>query len=167
MSVDGEAVEVEVTPEGVRVDGELVQAVLTPVAGTPLVTLTLDASVHALAVRPGEGRGRFALWTSERRFEVEALDERTRTIRELAAANRAAEGPAPLVAPMPGLIVRISVAPGDAVQPGQGLVVMEAMKMENELRAPAAGTVTAVRVAPGNAVEKGAILVELASLPAP
>jgi len=159
--VDGEAVEAEVTDGGVRVDGELVQAVLAPVQGTPLVTLAVDASVHAIAVRRDEGRGRFTLWTAERRIAVEALDERTHAIRELAAASRSAQGPAPLVAPMPGLIVRVSVVPGDAVQAGQGLVVMEAMKMENELRAPSAGTVTAVRVTPGNAVEKGAILVEL------
>ena len=62
---------------------------------------------------------------------------------------------------MPGLIVRVNVNPGDAVQAGQGLVVMEAMKMENELRSSAAGVVKAVHVAPGKAVEKGAVLVEL------
>ena len=53
------------------------------------------------------------------------------------------------------------VAPGDAVAGGQPLVVMEAMKMENELRAPSAGTVKRVAVTPGTAVEKGALLVEL------
>ena len=62
---------------------------------------------------------------------------------------------------MPGLIVRVNVEPGDRVQAGQGLVVMEAMKMENELRAQAAGTVKAVHAVAGNAVEKGALLVEL------
>jgi pyruvate carboxylase subunit B len=62
---------------------------------------------------------------------------------------------------MPGLIVRVNVSPGDHVQAGQGLVVMEAMKMENELRAAGNGTVSAVRVTPGKAVEKGTVLVEL------
>jgi pyruvate carboxylase subunit B len=62
---------------------------------------------------------------------------------------------------MPGMIVRVQVVEGDVVQPGQGLVVMEAMKMENELRATAVGTVSRVRVAPGTAVEKGALLLEL------
>ena len=61
---------------------------------------------------------------------------------------------------MPGLIVRVSVAPGEQVQAGQGLVVMEAMKMENELRAHAAGTVKTVLVEAGKAVEKGTVLVE-------
>jgi biotin carboxyl carrier protein len=62
---------------------------------------------------------------------------------------------------MPGLIVRVSVAEGEDVRPGQGLVVMEAMKMENELRATAAGRVKRVVVAPGSAVEKGAMLLEM------
>jgi pyruvate carboxylase subunit B len=57
--------------------------------------------------------------------------------------------------------VRVSVAEGDEVQAGQGLVVMEAMKMENELRAAAAGRVRRVLVGPGTAVEKGAVLVEM------
>jgi pyruvate carboxylase subunit B len=62
---------------------------------------------------------------------------------------------------MPGLVVRVAVAPGDQVAAGQGVLVMEAMKMENELRAAAAGTVKAVKVSPGTAVEKGTVLIEL------
>ena len=62
---------------------------------------------------------------------------------------------------MPGLIVRVNVQVGDTVQAGQGLVVMEAMKMENELRATAAGKVKSVAGVRGTAVEKGALLIEL------
>jgi pyruvate carboxylase subunit B len=62
---------------------------------------------------------------------------------------------------MPGLIVRVNVSVGDRVEAGQGIVVMEAMKMENELRATAAGTVRSVNATSGTAVEKGALLVEL------
>jgi pyruvate carboxylase subunit B len=61
---------------------------------------------------------------------------------------------------MPGLVVRVQVEPGQAVAAGAGVVVLEAMKMENELRAAAAGTVRTVRVRPGEAVEKGQALVE-------
>jgi pyruvate carboxylase subunit B len=61
---------------------------------------------------------------------------------------------------MPGLIVRVQVAVGDRVLAGQGVVVMEAMKMENELRAPAAGVVRLVNAVPGTAVEKGTRLIE-------
>ena len=66
-------------------------------------------------------------------------------------------------APMPGLVVRVEVAEGQAVEAGAGLVVVEAMKMENELRATRAGMVKTVHVAVGQAVEKGAALVTLAS----
>jgi biotin carboxyl carrier protein len=68
-------------------------------------------------------------------------------------------GPQQVTAPMPGKVVKVLVAPGDAVEPRQGLVVIEAMKMENELRASRAGRVKTVRVAQGQSVEAGALLV--------
>ena len=58
-------------------------------------------------------------------------------------------------------MVAVTVAPGDEVEPGRPLVVLEAMKMENELTAEHAGRVSAVRIAPGDTVEAGAVLVEL------
>jgi biotin carboxyl carrier protein len=75
------------------------------------------------------------------------------------APRAAGRGPARLSAPMPGKVVRVLVEPGQAVQAGQGLVVMEAMKMENELRAPRPGTVVQVLVREQQAVETGALLV--------
>ena len=72
---------------------------------------------------------------------------------------RHAPGERAIVAPMPGRVVRILVAVGDEVAPGQGVVVVEAMKMENELRAPAAGRVKDVTVTPGTSVEAGRVLV--------
>ena len=95
-----------------------------------------------------------------RRHVVEALDERARAIRDLSGGAQAAPGPRVLRAPMPGLVVRVEVVVGDQVDAGQSVVVMEAMKMENELRSPTAGLVTSVRAVAGAAVEKGAILVE-------
>ena len=68
-------------------------------------------------------------------------------------------GPQRVAAPMPGKIVRVLVKAGDHVEPRQGLVVVEAMKMENELRSRAAGTVTEVRAIEGASVEAGAILI--------
>jgi biotin carboxyl carrier protein len=69
-----------------------------------------------------------------------------------------AGGPQRLVAPMPGKVVRVLVAPGDRVSARQGLVVVEAMKMENELRAAHAGRVVSVAVAEGQSVDAGAVL---------
>ncbi len=161
VDVGGRTLEVELDGGRVRVDGVELVAELTDLPGTPGSLLAVGDVVHRVGVVRGASRGRYTLSIEGRRYEVEALDERTHAIRQLSAKTAAPAGPAPLVAPMPGLIVRVSVAVGDLVQAGQGLVVMEAMKMENELRASSAATVKAVRVAPGTAVERGAILVDL------
>lgn len=161
VTVNGEEHEIDLDGRGVHADGEPVHAHLADVEGTPMRLVTIGDTVHRVLVRPGERRGRYTLSIDGYRFEIDALDERARTIRELSGAAAAAAGPAPLVAPMPGLIVRVQAKPGDPVRAGQGLVVMEAMKMENELRATADGMVKTVLVTAGMAVEKGAVLLEL------
>jgi biotin carboxyl carrier protein len=92
---------------------------------------------------------------------VEVSINRMRRTGAIAAVHASDAGPQRVTAPMPGKIVKLLVKPGDKVQPRQGVVVVEAMKMENELRARAAGTVSEVRVAEGASVEAGAILVIL------
>lgn len=86
------------------------------------------------------------------------IDPRRRYGRRDVTAR--ADGPGAVVAPMPGRVVRILVARGQQVAARQGVVVVEAMKMENELKADAAGVVARVAVAAGQAVEKGAIMIE-------
>ena len=154
-------VTVDVEPDAVTVTGRRIPASLADIEGTPVRMVTIGDRVHRVVVRRRESKGHYVLWIDGYTYDVEALDERTRTIRDLTAEAAGPTGPRPLVAPMPGLIVRVLVVPGDAVQEGQGLVVMEAMKMENELRSSGAGRVTRVAVTPGAAVEKGAILIEL------
>lgn len=80
--------------------------------------------------------------------------------RRRAAASQAG-GDHAVAAPMPGRVVRVLVEPGDRVAAGQGLAVVEAMKMENEVAAPAAGVVSDVRAVPGDSVEAGGVLVTL------
>ncbi|HEY0780408.1 MAG TPA: biotin/lipoyl-containing protein [Gemmatirosa sp.] len=161
VEIDGERIDVEVNGAEVRVDGETVHATLTSIPGTPVSVLAVGDAVHRVIMRRGERRGRYDLTIDGRSYAADAVDERTRAIRDLSAPSAAAAGPAPLVAPMPGLVVRVDVAAGDTVASGQALVVMEAMKMENELRASTAGTVKRVAVAAGTAVEKGTVLIEL------
>ncbi len=149
-------------PEGVSYeDATPLHAELSDIEGSPIRMVKIGTQVYRVVIQRRHGRGRYTLWIDGYRFEAEALDERTRAIRDLSAASAAPVGPAPVRAPMPGLIVRVNVKAGDTVQAGQGIVVMEAMKMENELRATAAGRVKSVEVAPGTAVEKGALLVAL------
>lgn len=161
VKIGDDEVEVLLDGDTATVNGRTYEASLSPVEGTPIGVLRLGDEVRRVVTRAGESRGRHTLWLDGFRFETEALDERARAIRELTGAAAAASGPAPIVAPMPGMVVRVAAQVGDQVQAGQGLVVMEAMKMENELRALAAGTVRAVLVQPGTAVEKGTVLLEL------
>ena len=155
--------DVEVLLDGdvVEVDGRMSTAHMTELEGTPVRLVTIGDEVHRVVARRGATRGRYTLWLDGFRYDVEALDERTRAIRDLSGESAAATGSAPLRAPMPGLVVRVNVQSGGVVAAGQGLVVMEAMKMENELRASSAGRVKGVHVQPGTAVDKGALLIEL------
>ena len=73
-------------------------------------------------------------------------------------ANAKAE---PVKAPMPGMVLKILVTPGQQVNKGDALIILEAMKMENLLKAAAAGTVKAIKATEKTAVEKGAILIEM------
>ncbi len=161
VTVGDADVEIELDGDVATVAGASHVVHLAEVEGTPVRMVTIGDEVHRVISRRGASRGRYTLWIDGFRCEVEALDERTRVIRALAGVGRGPTGPAPLIAPMPGMIIRVAVQVGDLVEPGQGLVVMEAMKMENELRATAAGTVKAVLAVPGTAVEKGAVLLEL------
>jgi len=79
--------------------------------------------------------------------------------RRRGGGDVAAEGRQQITAPMPGRVVRVLVSPGDAVEAKQGLVVIEAMKMENELSSPRPGTVTEVAVTEGTSVEAGRLLI--------
>jgi biotin carboxyl carrier protein len=94
----------------------------------------------------------------ERPFEWQVLTP-VEAIESAAAAE--GRGPSRILAPIPGKVVAIRVAPGDTVEAGQSLVVLEAMKMENELTAEQPGTVAAVHVEAGATVDAGTVLVEL------
>ncbi len=161
VDIAGKRIEVTVDGDQVSIDGGPVErALLSELEGTPVKLVTIGDAVHRVMGRRDGERGSYALRIDGRRYAVQALDERTRAIRDLSAAAAGPSGPQPVRAPMPGLMVRIDVKAGDEVVAGQGVAAMEAMKMENELRAPAAGRVKAVHVAVGQAVEKGALLVE-------
>jgi pyruvate carboxylase subunit B len=165
VDVQGERVTVELDGAHAVIDGETFDVSLARVEGTPVRLVRIGEQVHRIVARRGASRGAWVLDVDGVRVEAEALDERMRAIRDLTAASAASSGPAPMLAPMPGLVVRVTVAVGDQVAAGQGLVVVEAMKMENELRASGPAVVTAVRAVVGTAVEKGAVLIELGPLP--
>ena len=163
--LDGQAVEVEIDGDRVTVAGQVYAASLGAIPGTPLRQLLLDGRPSTLAIE-SLGRGRWALTPGGERWEVEVLDERARHIQSLSGSTDRPAASQVLKAPMPGLVLRVHVAVGQRVVAGARLVVLEAMKMENELKSAASSIIKAVRVQPGEAVEKGQVLVEFEAVAA-
>jgi biotin carboxyl carrier protein len=104
-------------------------------------------------------RERVEVHTAGRRAALRVLDPRKR--RRLDAAGGGGSRGGDIVAPMPGKVVAVQVEVGQSVERGQGVAIIEAMKMENELRAEGAGVVTAINVAAGDLVEANAVLVAI------
>jgi biotin carboxyl carrier protein len=147
----------------VRIDDLEASAVLIGVPGSPIRLLRVGDAVHEVVAERGEQRGSYVVSVEGVRLAADALDERAQALRALRTqrGGAVAVGPEVVRAPMPGMVSRVLVGQGDTVGAGDGLAVIEAMKMENELKAKSGGRVRSVRVAPGTAVEKGAVLIEL------
>jgi biotin carboxyl carrier protein len=90
---------------------------------------------------------------------AEISDEKTERFKNLMGASREISATISLKAPMPGLVLKIEVEPGQLVKKGDGLVIIEAMKMENELKAHSSVTVKEIKVKPGQPVEKNQVLI--------
>ena len=165
VTMGDRTLEVELGADGMRLDGKEVSADLLEMDGTEVRSLLLNNRSHrVLATR--KGRGEWSLHLSGRHITARVVDERTRAIEEMTGGREGSLGPRALKAPMPGMVVKVEVEDGDLVSEGQGLVIVEAMKMENELKSGGAGLVRAVLVAPGEAVEKDQTLIEFDPAPA-
>jgi biotin carboxyl carrier protein len=160
---------------------------LTDEDGIRQVEVTVDGSEYAISPENGNslqvdaqavGSGRWSLLVGDRSYEVRVQKDRSTFTVEMAgrtwsfhlsdparalvrSRNRAGRGEGLVKAPMPGRILRIMVEPGQEVKSGEGIVVVEAMKMENELSAPRDGVVSQVHVSEGQTVESGAALVQI------
>ena len=156
--VGGETFAVERLDGGLRMRDSARAAELARLGGGEF-HLTLDGANHRVFAYRTEGGWRVTV--RGRTFDVDVEDERARAIRRLTEGGEAGAGPRDLRAPMPGLIVRVLVEPGQRVGAGEGMVVIEAMKMENELRARDAGTVDEISVRAGDVVDRDHVLVTL------
>ncbi len=157
VEIAGRTIQVEVDGGNILLEGRPVQARLAGAKGSALRRLVRGRSHQGLHVSPGEGRGAWQLVIGGFRLEAQVLAPRDIAARS-AGKRKGGAASGAIKAPMPGLVVRVLVAEGDTVEAGQGVVVVEAMKMENVLKAPASGTVQKVHVAAGARVEKGAPL---------
>ena len=157
--VDGEERLVEVTPGGngirVSIGDEVLDVDAVRLQGCAL-SLLVGTRSYRCDIDPGKD-GKIAVLVNGHVHRLEILDERRLRMRR-ASGKFSLEGPQRIDAPMPGKVVRVLVKAGDEVQEGQGLLVVEAMKMENELKSPKAGKVTELHAVEGAAVESGAKL---------
>jgi biotin carboxyl carrier protein len=150
-------VEIERNAEGWRakLDGEA--GVIADVAETAPNTFSvlLAGQSHEISVT-SSADGKLSLQSGRFEFTAEVIDPRSWRGRRHGGVE--AEGRQQVVAPMPGKVMRVLVGAGERVEADQGLLVVEAMKMQNEIRSPKSGTVERVQVKEGQAVNAGEVL---------
>ena len=169
-ATDGAAAPMVIAPLGdgrARIDGEAQAAALTR-SRPPRARLTTGGGGHGVllldvqdAAREAGGVRRIEVVVDGWRFEVDVEPERRAALRDRATRARgdaASGGPVEVRAIIPGRVLSVDVADGDVVEAGQRVLVVEAMKMQNELRSPRAGTIKGVAVGSGQKVELGDLL---------
>jgi biotin carboxyl carrier protein len=158
------------TQEGTLVrhldDGDGVQVDFAPVhsdvdTGEGLYSIIADGKSYQLYVEPSERN--FRIVSGRSRVELSVLTEREWRLKKVAPRQATHSGEQTITAPMPGLVKSVMVAVGDRVTRGQRLVVLEAMKMENDIFAPADGKIARIDVQPGAVVEGGKPLISIVS----
>ncbi len=161
---EDEDFEVRIRREGdrtvVSIDGQEWDADLERIAGAEF-SARLDGVVHRFeANRAGDDDG-WILALDGREVAVRVETERERRIRRSKKAVAGPSGPRDVTSDMAGIVVQVLVSEGQAVEAGAALVVVEAMKMENEIRAGSSGTVTSIHITDGDTVAVGDVLVSL------
>lgn len=158
--INGESREVRIKVDGSRVSAEvdgrsyLLEA---RVSGPGVHLLMLDGRVYECRVEADAGRAAAAeIHIGSRAFSVTLIDPKR--LRGGRSAGAQSDGTAQIVAPMPGKVVRLLVEQGAQVEAGDSIVVVEAMKMQNEMKSPRAGTVTELHAQAGATVKAGEVL---------
>ena len=156
--VNGQEYTIELLDEHrVRINDEVIEVDLVGLGNQPLYSLLAGGKSYEAFVYPDEGSWQVLMQGTL--YEVEVIDEREFLLRQQAGSGLAETGPFNLKAPMPGLIVAVPVSVGQDVRKGDVLVILESMKMQNELKSNRDGKVTRVLVEAGQAVEKNQTLV--------
>lgn len=152
-SVDNKEFIVEIVDERhITVNGKTYQIDFESVSGQPVYSLIADGKSHESYVARGDDSWQVLL--RGRLYPVTVEDEREKRLRSAAGGGVAESGDFHLKAPMPGLVVAVPVEDGQDVQKGQVLLVLESMKMQNELKSPRDGKVSRIKVRAGESVEQ-------------
>jgi biotin carboxyl carrier protein len=138
----------------ITIEGETVH--VDAVKSGPTVYSMIEDGKQFEAMVDEKGAHGFDVLLGGRIFHLEAIDERTQLLA--GSAHVVASGPQSIEAEMPGKVVMLSASVGDAVEEGHGVLVIEAMKMENEIRSPITGVIREISVSVGDTVESGTAL---------
>jgi biotin carboxyl carrier protein len=158
-AVNGKTYEIEINQNGrVTIDGAD-RAVDFKALLPPLYSLLVDNASYEALVEEREGRLHVMMLGDL--YDVIVTDERERRLAAASSGFQADQGEISIRSPMPGMIVAVPVAAGQEVKSGEPLVVLESMKMENQIKAPRAGTVGHIHVSPGERVEQNRLLMTL------
>jgi biotin carboxyl carrier protein len=162
-TVNDQVYEIDIDHHGrVTVDGRELSADMKLVGGTNLYSLIVDNTSHEVVLDPDDNaHTTYGVMTGGLRYIVKVQDERSRRLALVDRSLRPPDGELLIKAPIPGLVVKAPVQPGQEVAEGDTLVILEAMKMENELRAPRAGVIHEVKATPGMQVQLGQTLLSL------
>ncbi len=159
-TVNGKAYAIEIKREDCILCEGVERAVDFRMIGQQHVySLLLDNASYEALIEEREGE--YWVFLRGHLFTVQVEDERERRLREASGGRAGPAGEVTVKAPMPGLIVAVPVQEGQPVSKWEKLVLLESMKMQNEIRAPRDGIVKAIRVRPGQGVEQNQILVVL------
>ena len=157
-TVNEQEFEVEILDERhVAVNGKVYEVDLTTMSNQPLYSLLVDARSFEGYVYQADGQWQVLMGGTL--YEVTVEDEQMKRLRAAGGGGGRDKGPFLLKAPMPGLVVAVPVEEGQEVAKGDVLVVLESMKMQNELKSPRAGKVEKVRVSAGQTVDQGEVMV--------
>lgn len=152
-TIEGKEYEIEIVDERhVRIGDRLLGVNFESVSGQPVYSLILDGKSFESYVYQGDEDWQVLL--RGHLFQVKVEDEREKRLKAAAGGGVAEGGEFKLKAPMPGLVVSIPVSEGQEITKGQVLVILESMKMQNELKAPRDGKVDRIRVKAGETVEQ-------------
>ncbi|PJF37441.1 MAG: acetyl-CoA carboxylase biotin carboxyl carrier protein subunit [Candidatus Thermofonsia Clade 1 bacterium] len=158
-TVNGQKFEIELDKDGrLLINGQAREVDFRHISEALYSALINNKSVEALVERQ---EGRYQVLIEGDLYEVEVLDERQQRLMSASSGFSVAQGEITVRSPMPGLIVTVRVGEGDHVRKGQALVVLESMKMENEIKAPRDGKVERIHVEKGQAVEQNQALITL------
>lgn len=151
--------EIEIAQDRLLVNGEEVEVDLTQVGIPELYSVLFGGRSYDMLIQ--SERSNYTITFRGEQFLVQVEDERSRKLNTGRKAPALPHGELAIKAPISGLIVKVLVEPGEAVEDGQPLVILEAMKMENEIRSLRAGVVKNVVVVAGARVEQNATLIVL------